>query len=59
MKIIKCILGYCYWCEKYLKYPKRRRLISEWPEDKSREWIVSCRKCCEAVEVDRQRRKRG
>lgn len=46
MKIIKMLFGYCSHCERYFKYPKRRR-INTCYEDDENNYSHECKECYE------------
>lgn len=46
MKLIKKILGYCPYCQRYFVYPRTRRQITAYADD-SKNFEHSCRRCFE------------
>lgn len=44
----KRIFGYCEYCHKYFKYPKRRELNTAYVNEEDN-WMCSCKGCYDEV----------
>lgn len=44
----KKIFGYCEYCRKYFKYPKRRELNTAYVNEEDN-WMCSCKGCYDEV----------
>ena len=44
----KKIFGYCEYCHKYFKYPKRRELNTAYVNEEDN-WMCSCKGCYDEV----------
>jgi hypothetical protein len=44
MNLIKKIFGYCVYCNKYFKYPKRYRMHTAYVDEESNYTII-CKAC--------------
>ncbi|MBZ9622981.1 hypothetical protein G9F71_008945 [Clostridium sp. FP2] len=49
MKLFKKIFGYCYHCERWFVYPKRRRMSTAYEHDESN-FCTECEECFERTE---------
>lgn len=49
MNLIKKIFGYCYMCDRWFVYPKRRHMNTMY-EDEESNYIKVCRDCFKEVQ---------
>lgn len=49
MNFIKKIFGYCPWCGRWFKYPKRRRKSTQYNDEESN-YVTCCIDCFEEIE---------